>query len=326
MSVFIEEKSRILKDVEVVVEIGSRWGEDSIRLKTLFPNAKVYSFECTPSSIVLWKSLVKHEDNILIEKAVCDFTGETKFYVNDRFKTITDRYHHPDGNQGANSLFHANLNLHGAGETYIQNEITVPCTTIKDWAEENNIKKIDVLWMDAQGAELQALKSMGDLLQTIQIIHTEVEFFEVYLKQPLFKDVNTYLESCGFEFINFENKGTATADANYVKGNKVTEITLKIFYGGLGDHLLYSPFPRIAKQIYGFDKVFISNHSNYNNPATKKLVWKHNPFVDDFGDGDSDYPKFGKVLDGKNILDTVADFFGLSSDTRFLEKPLFIIN
>lgn len=178
MSVFIEEQSKILKDVEVVVEIGSRWGEDSIILQKLFPKAKVYSFECTPSSIVIWKNLVENKNNILIEKAVCDFTGETKFYVNDVKKTITDRYRHPDGNQGANSLFYASNSC--GSEIYVQNEITVPCTTIKDWAEENNIKKIDVLWMDAQGAELQALKSMGDLLQTIKIIHTEVEFYPVY--------------------------------------------------------------------------------------------------------------------------------------------------
>lgn len=135
--------------------------------------------------------------------------------------------------------------------------------------------------------------------------------------------MHTYLESYGFDFVNFENKDTVVADANYVKGNKVKELTLKIFYGGLGDHLTYSPLPRIAKQVYGYDKVYISNHSNYNNPATKKLVWEHNPFVDGFNNSDSDYPKFGSVPIDKNMLDVTADFFNLSSDARFLEPEIY---
>lgn len=101
------------------------------------------------------------------------------------------------------------------------------------------------------------------------------------------------------------------------------ELTIKIFYGGLGDHLLHSPLPRIAKQIHGFDKVFISNLSNYNNPVTKKLVWENNPFVDGFNNEDSDYPKFGSIPNDKNILDVVADFFKLSSDARFLEPEIY---
>ena len=101
------------------------------------------------------------------------------------------------------------------------------------------------------------------------------------------------------------------------------ELTIKIFYGGLGDHLLHSPLPRLAKEMHGFDKVFITNHSNYNNPVTKKLVWGYNPFVDGFNNGDSDYPKFGSVPDGFNILDVTAMFFNLHSNTKFLEPEIY---
>lgn len=106
-------------------------------------------------------------------------------------------------------------------------------------------------------------------------------------------------------------------------------LTIKIYYGGLGDHLLHSHLPRIAKQKFGYDKVFISNKSNYNNPNTKRLVWEYNPFVDGFNDEDHDYPKFGSVPSGANILDGVSMFYGLDDGERMVEpevyyKPKFI--
>lgn len=108
------------------------------------------------------------------------------------------------------------------------------------------------------------------------------------------------------------------------------KLVLKIKWGGLGDHLLYSPLPRIAKEEYDYDKVFISNHSAYNNPNTKRLVWEYNPYVDGYSDEDGPYPQFGSVPEGKNLLDGVADFFGFGDGLeRFREpeiyyKPKFI--
>ncbi len=101
-------------------------------------------------------------------------------------------------------------------------------------------------------------------------------------------------------------------------------LVLKIKYGGLGDHLLYSPLPRIAKEEYNYDEVCISNYSVYNNPNTKRLVWDLNPFVDGYVDEDGPYPQFGSVPEGKNLLDGVADFFGLGDGSeRFREPELY---
>ena len=104
------------------------------------------------------------------------------------------------------------------------------------------------------------------------------------------------------------------------------ELVIKIKYGGLGDHLLYSPIPRISKQIHGYKKVYISNFSDYRNPKTKELVWQNNPFVDGFVDVDAPIPTFSVVENGKNILDTLADFVGLPDDgIRFREPEIYYI-
>ena len=214
---FIENMSGILnEDVKVVLDIGSRWGEDAQRLQKLFPWAEIYAFECTPFSIELWKKDERNKGIHLIEKAVSNYTGGVTFNTNDFIKSRTV---HPYGNQGANSIFKANNDLPYEYGTSIQHQITVPCITIQDWAKENSIEEIDVIWIDIQGAELMAFQGMGDLLKTVKVIHTEVEFFPLYIGQPLFPEVNAFLKSQGFEFINFEGHSGLFGDANYINAN-----------------------------------------------------------------------------------------------------------
>lgn len=101
------------------------------------------------------------------------------------------------------------------------------------------------------------------------------------------------------------------------------ELLIKVFYGSLGDHLLHSHLPRIAKEQNGYDKVFISNSSNYNKPSTKKFVWENNPYVDGFVDGERDHPYSITLPGGKNLLDCVADFYGLKYAVCNVEPEVY---
>ncbi len=102
------------------------------------------------------------------------------------------------------------------------------------------------------------------------------------------------------------------------------KLVLKIMYGGLGDHLLWTPIPRLAKTKYTYDKVYISTLSEYRNPETKHLVWEYNPYVDGFVDEDAPVPNFNKVQEGKNILDTMVDFVGFPDDgIRYRDPELY---
>jgi len=102
------------------------------------------------------------------------------------------------------------------------------------------------------------------------------------------------------------------------------ELVIKIKWGAIGDHLLHSPLPRVAKETFGYDKVYISNFSDYINPNTKRLVWDYNPYIDGFIDKDHPYPTFSEVPNGWNILDALLGFYGLPDDgIRFREPEIY---
>lgn len=62
--------------------------------------------------------------------------------------------------------------------------------------------EIDLLKLDIQGYELEALKGCGKLLDHIKIITTEIEFVTLYDGQPLFGDIDVFLRSHGFRMLN----------------------------------------------------------------------------------------------------------------------------
>jgi FkbM family methyltransferase len=62
---------------------------------------------------------------------------------------------------------------------------------------------IDLVKIDVQGAELMVLKNGIERLRKVLVIQSEIEFLPMYVGQPLFADVDTFLRSQGFVLHRF---------------------------------------------------------------------------------------------------------------------------
>jgi len=201
------------ENVRTIVEIGAKDCVETMGFSANFPKAQIYAFECNPATLPACRKRVASVKNVtLIEKAVSDKNGEVTFFPIDQEKTETPW---ADGNPGASSLLIASGKY--KKEKYVQNEIRVQSTTLASFLAEKQIESVDFLWMDIQGAELMALQSAGDALAKIKIIHTEVEFMEIYQNQPLFADIKKYLNEHGFLLYGFTYFGRYFGDAVFVK-------------------------------------------------------------------------------------------------------------
>jgi len=178
----------------VIFDIGSRDCVQSIEFYNKFPNAKIYAFECNPNTIHICKNNINNLDRIkLIEGAVCDYDGEITFYPINQTKTITTW---TDGNPGASSLFKSNGTYDA--EHYVQDEIVTNCHRLDTLIKSDICEKPDIIWMDLQGAELLALKGLGDYLKGVKYIHTEISHREMYTNQVLFNELNDFMVSNDF--------------------------------------------------------------------------------------------------------------------------------
>lgn len=183
--------------ISTVFDIGSRDGLQSIEFLKYYPNAEIYAFECNPKTIPICKKNIEKYSNIrLIDKCVFNYNGTINFYpTND--KTITTW---PDFNPGASSVFKAN-GKYDHIEKYVQDKITVDCMRLDTWMANKKIKKVDLIWMDLQGSELQALEGLGNYIDDVQIIHTEVEINPMYDNQSLFPEIDKFLKLKKFKLI-----------------------------------------------------------------------------------------------------------------------------
>ena len=107
--------------------------------------------------------------------------------------------------EGMSSLLEPNASvlkfLHGFhtwGE--VKERKTIETVRLDDVEEITNI---DYLKIDIQGGELEVFKNALTSLSQCCVIHTEVEFLQMYENQPLFSDVDLFLREQGFLFHQF---------------------------------------------------------------------------------------------------------------------------
>jgi FkbM family methyltransferase len=208
----------------VIFDVGSRDCAQAIEFYHNFPKAKIYAFECNPNTLALCKkNIERYSDRItLIEGAVCDYNGDITFYPINQEKTITTW---KDGNPGASSIFKSNGTY--TVETYVQDEITTNCHRLDSVMAKYGIPNVDILWMDLQGAELLALKGLGNHLQNVKYIHTEISHKEMYSGQVMYKELNDFITSQGFIIKNNLSLGGWQEDVIYEKKNMYDLTTYK---------------------------------------------------------------------------------------------------
>jgi len=84
---------------------------------------------------------------------------------------------------------------------------------------ENIIKfdKIDMLFMDVQGAELFVLQGAGEILDTVNYIWTEVGIGNQYLGAAAYIDIIQFLHLYGFQLLAFDCEPHAFGNALFYK-------------------------------------------------------------------------------------------------------------
>lgn len=181
-----------IRDPRVVLDLGARDCAESLAFARDYPSAAVFAFECSPTSVTACQKAARDSGRVtVVPMAVHEFSGSADFFP------VSPNA--PPGfspNVGASSLFRASG--HMVTEPIYQTECKVPCVRLDEWARQASIETFDVVWMDLQGAELLALKGMGEMVSTVRVLHTEVTYRELYRGQVLFPELNAWLNKREF--------------------------------------------------------------------------------------------------------------------------------
>lgn len=168
--------------ISVVFDVGANVGQSADKFGNAFPDAQLYCFEPASGTFDTLRRHLMGRTNVRCHHlALGSRVGETTLYLTD----------HPDANSATNSLI--------APNNPVGTE-TVELRTIDGFASENEISRIDLLKIDAEGADLDILVGARSMLslQKVAFVLAEVSFHPGDARHVLFDDVRSYLLPLGF--------------------------------------------------------------------------------------------------------------------------------
>jgi FkbM family methyltransferase len=191
--------------VKTILELGARFGDESLALSSFYPDCQIHAFECNP--LVLPETRKNLENNPKIklhEVAVSNVTNEN----------VT--FYPAKENPEASSLFVAKL-----GKWWGDHEpVIVKTQRLDDYFKSNGIENIDMICADIQGGELNAFEGMGDFLSKVTYIITEIPSGPpTYDGAPSREEILNYLDNKGFRELSRTPDAPYEQDMLFVNNN-----------------------------------------------------------------------------------------------------------
>lgn len=221
-----------------IFDIGACDGASTLEYANVFPNAKYWLFEPLPRNVDKIKKILKNTKfkSEFHPLAFSDKQEKATFYVSagdpDK-KEFNTSAKLEIGNKSSSLLKPKEEKPEILRWLEFPEKILVHTETLDSFCESRNIRSIDYLHMDVQGAEMKVLKGGAKILPKIKVILTEVAFERTYEDQPLEAEVTQWMESNHFSKVLQVSYGPE-ADALYVNmrgwKNKLRHLILQMLF------------------------------------------------------------------------------------------------
>lgn len=187
----LKDLKALSSDSMTVLDIGAR-ASNIGHWKVFGKNLRYLGFEPDPEECFQLNENVKKQQESWQETYFPIALGKN---CQKRLFYVTER-------AGCSSLLEPNIQ---AVESFITASLVKPkevkeveTCSLAEWSKTYDIKDVDYIKVDVQGAELEILQGGQDILTSSLALEVEVEFLEVYKGQPLFNEVDTWIRSQGF--------------------------------------------------------------------------------------------------------------------------------
>ena len=143
---------------DVILDVGSYDGKDGLIFKNIYPNARVISIEAELNNYNRMIKNPKIKSLEIYNYAVCDIDGEITFYPNKGTRHGCGSIHEP-----AEAIYR----FEGMA---FDNPQILPSIRLDSFCKKHNIEKIDLIHMDIQGTEHEALIGLGVFRPTMMFL------------------------------------------------------------------------------------------------------------------------------------------------------------
>ena len=267
-------------DELIILDVGACEGEESIRFAKKYPNSRLLTFEPLPSNVkLIKKNFIKYNVNNseLFQLALSDTDGVTDFYVSSGNPETRKKDDWDYGNKSSSLLMPAKTkDVH----TWLKfdKKIKVETAKLYNILKESEIKWVDFIYMDVQGAELKVLKGMEDYIYRTKAIWLEVENIELYKNQPLKKEIEKFMKNNGFYLVKSTVNNIA-GDQLYINSRLVSHAKFKELRSTNKNSLKTKIIPKVLTKInnkinFGSEEVFLESERT-TIKVSKGMLWAY---------------------------------------------------
>jgi FkbM family methyltransferase len=210
-------RERILKHLipqssPVLLDVGANVGQTLEEFKTCWPESSLHCFEPQQEC---WESLEAQAKRF--GQKGCTIN---KFAVGSKNSTDETFYSHDINSEisGFNKINLESLdsihlkNLKESDENKVEEykktinfERKVDVMRMDSYLKEKGIDHINLLKIDTQGFEMEVLSGMGPMLENVDVVVTELMFFDYYEKSLSFSDLEKFLIPAGLHLYDINH-------------------------------------------------------------------------------------------------------------------------
>ncbi len=171
--------------VGVVYDVGANVGTFTLLTKSVIPDAEIHAFEPFP----------EHQEGF--RRSSAGLSG-VHLHPVALGSENTEAILHVTDFSDASSLLPSNEANSTEGALREVSRAAVKVVRLDDFCEANNLPLPDLIKLDIQGYELEALRGASACLRTAKAVISEVSFIEYYERQCLFHEIVAILAGHGF--------------------------------------------------------------------------------------------------------------------------------
>jgi 2-O-methyltransferase len=181
----------------VILEAGAHMGEDSARMVELLQPEKLYAFEPVPKLFASLKQKTRGLAPVeCFPYALAERSGTSSLNVSSGYHELPGRVRVPA--DGSSSLLQPTGHYDLCPHVEFNMQIEVPVTTVDEFASQQNLQRIDFMWLDLQGMELKALHGSEKTLKSVSSVYLEASTKQLYDGAPTYAEVERWMRSKGF--------------------------------------------------------------------------------------------------------------------------------
>ena len=196
----------------VILDVGANDLGTTCAFRSLFPNAYIHAFEPDVRAIKNGKlrlaKLGNFSSRITLHECAVGRLDAIRDFFPSNGKSPTMNWYESGYDLSGSILEPVAIHHPGLETVFFESPVKVRCITLNAWLQEYRPRKVDLIWMDVQGAELEVIQGGELVINMAKWIYLECMETRVYRNQPSLKAIT--------EALPFHKLYQSLPDGNYL--------------------------------------------------------------------------------------------------------------